>query len=77
MNQTESLIDVLDEARAGRSYALIGRLVRHEGLEVKDHTVRRWLRGDRTLPITAQQALFDALNMSEEQRARAVKAASR
>jgi len=73
----ETLIDVLNEARDGRPYSLIARRVREAGVAAEEHTVRRWLNGDRSLPIDAADAVFTALGMDVEMRERALKAAAR
>ena len=74
---SESLQDVLNEARDDIKVATVHKRLIKAGLVLQYNTVRAWFREGAEPGIKHADALFDALNMSEEQRARAVMAASR
>jgi len=67
----------MDEARDGRPMSLVHRRLCECGVAVQYETMRRWLVGETVPPVGSLDALFSALGMSDEQRARAIAAAMR
>ncbi|KKN03270.1 hypothetical protein LCGC14_1109360 [marine sediment metagenome] len=74
---SESLQDVLNEARDDIKVATVHKRLIRAGLLLQYNTVRAWFREGAEPGIKHAAALFDALNMDDDQRARAVKAAAR
>ena len=76
---TESFADVINEARDGRTVAYIWALMeKADRLSVPTYeAARTWFRGTCLPGVKHLHLLFDALNLDDTQRRRAIRAARR